>query len=94
MAIMKTFSNTTQYAGHFHDTTGIHLFRNLKAKHPALNIRRRHEPVATDTIYSDTKAVASGAKCAQFFVGRESLYKSAHGCKTDGEFTKTLQDEI
>ena len=38
-----------------------------------MNVPRRHEPVATDTIFSDTPAVDSGVKQAQVFVGRDSL---------------------
>jgi hypothetical protein len=94
LAIMRTFSCTTQYAKRTHDTMGVNLFQNLKARNPALNVRRRHEPVATDTVYSSTKAIADGSECAQFYVGRDSIYKSAYGCKTDKQFTKTLQDEI
>ena len=43
--------------------------RHLKSRNPALNITRHHEPVATDTIFSDTPAVDSGATQAQVFVG-------------------------
>ena len=35
---------------------------NLKSRNPALNIPRRHEAVATDTVFSDTPAVDSGVK--------------------------------
>jgi hypothetical protein len=83
LAIMRTFSCTTQYAKRTHDTTGVNLFQNLKARNPALNVRRRHEPVATDTVYSNTKAIADGSECAQFYVRRDSIYKSAYGCRTD-----------
>ena len=38
-----------------------------------MNVPRRHEPVATDTIFSDTPAVGSGVQQAQVFVGRDSL---------------------
>ena len=38
-----------------------------------LNIPRRHEPVATNTVFSDTPAVDSGVKQAQVFVGRDTL---------------------
>ena len=31
--------------------------KHLKSRNPALNIPRRHEPVATDTVFSDTPAV-------------------------------------
>jgi hypothetical protein len=50
--------------------------------------------VTTDTVYSNTKVIANGSKCAQLYVGRDSIYKSAYGCKTNKQFTKTLQDEI
>ena len=43
----------------------------LKTRNPALNIPRRHEAVATDTVFSDTPAVDSGVKQAQVFVGRD-----------------------
>ena len=38
-----------------------------------MNAPRRHKPVTTDTIFSDTPAVDSGVKQAQVFVGRDSL---------------------
>ena len=47
--------------------------RHLKSRNPALNVPRRHESVATDTIFSDTPAVDSGVKQAQVFMGRDSL---------------------
>ena len=34
--------------------------KHLKSRNPALNIPRRHEPVATDTEFSTTPAVGSG----------------------------------
>ena len=46
---------------------------HLKSSNPALNIPRRPEAVATDTVYSDTPAVDSGVKMAQLFVGKASL---------------------
>ena len=42
----------------------------LKSRNPALNVHRRHEAVATDTVYSDTPAVDSGVKQAQFLLGK------------------------
>ena len=48
--------------------------RHLNSRNPALNVPRRHEAVATDTVYSDTPAVDSGVKQAQPFVGKESLF--------------------
>ena len=47
--------------------------RPLRSRNPTLNVPRRHEAVATDTVYSDTSAVDSGVKQAQLFVGKESL---------------------
>ena len=42
--------------------------KHLKSRNPALNIPRRHESVATDTVFSDTPAVDSGVKEAQVFL--------------------------
>ena len=39
---------------------------------PGINIPRRHEPDATDTIFSDTQAINDGSTMAQFFVGRDT----------------------
>ena len=57
---------------------------------PALNVARRHEPVATDTIYSDMPAVDDGSTCAQFFTGLDTKFCDAYGMKTDGDFISTL----
>ena len=43
-----------------------------ESRNPALNVPRRHEGVATDTIYSDTPAVDSGVTMAQLSVGKNS----------------------
>ena len=45
--------------------------KHLKSRNPALKIPRRHEAVATDTVFSDTPAVDSGVKQAQVLVGRD-----------------------
>ena len=52
--IRKTFQHTTQLG---RLTVGTLLKRAYKAVNPALNVIRRGEPVATDTIYSDTPAL-------------------------------------
>ena len=36
--------------------------KHLKSRNPALSIPRRHESVATETIFSDTPAVDSGVE--------------------------------
>ena len=51
--------------------------RHLKSRNPALNIPRRHEPVAADTIFSDAPGVDSGVKQAQMFVHRDTLVADA-----------------
>ena len=49
--------------------------KHLKSRNPVLNIPRRHEPVVTDTVFSDTLAVDSGIKQPQVFLGRDTLLK-------------------
>ena len=39
--------------------------KHLKSRNLALNIPRRHEPVATNIVFSDTPAVDNGVKQAQ-----------------------------
>ena len=68
--------------------------RHLKSRNPELNIHRRHEPVATDTIFSDTSAVDSGVKQAQVFVGRDSLVADVYPMKSGKQFVNTLEHNI
>ena len=56
--------------------------KHLKSRNPALNIPRRHEAVATDTVFLDTPAVDSGVKQAQVFVGRDTLVADAYPVKS------------
>ena len=86
-----SFDVTTQYArGRVSDT----LKQHWRSRFPACNVKRRNEAVATDTIFSDTPAVDSGAMAAQIFVGRKSLVADTYPCKTDKEFVNTLEDNI
>ena len=64
--------------------------RHLKSRNPALNTSTRREPVATDTIYSDTPAVDSGVKQAQVLVGRDTLVADAYPMKSGKQFVNTL----
>jgi len=89
--IKQTFEVTTQYARLPMSTL---LKKRYKSPFPALNVHRRDEPVATDTIYSDTPAVDSGATIAQVFVGVESLVTDVYAIKTDRQFINTLEDQI
>ena len=90
--IKKTFQNTTQFArgGVIHGT----IFDTHRAPFPALNVPRRNEPVATDTIFSDTPSINGGYTSAQLFVGCLSRFAVIYSMKTDSEFVHRLQDEI
>ena len=90
--IKRTFNATTQYAKQIIHENGMR--RHFKSRFPALNVRRRCEAVATDTVFSDTPAVDDGSMCAQLFVGHKSLVADVYGMKTDGEFVNTLEDQI
>ena len=68
--------------------------KHLKSRNPALNTPRRHEAVATDTVFSDTPAVDSGVKQAQVFVGRDTLVADAYPMKSGEQFVNTLEDNI
>ena len=46
--------------------------KHLKSRNPPLNIPRIHEPVATDTVFSDTPTIDSSVEQAQVFVGRDT----------------------
>ena len=59
-----------------------------------MNVPRRHEPVATYTIFSDTPAVDSGVKQAQVFVGRDTLVADVYPMKSGKQFVNTLKDNI
>ncbi len=78
--IKQTFEVTTQYA---HLPMSTLLKKQYKSPFPALKVHRRDEPVATDTIYSDTPAIDSGATIAQVFIDMESLVTNVYAIKTD-----------
>ena len=68
--------------------------KHLKSRNPALNIPMRHEPVATDTVVSDTPPVDSGVKQAQMLVRRDTLVADAYPMKSGKQFVNTLEDTI
>ena len=70
------------------------LKKHYKSPFPALNVHRRDEAVATDTVYSDTPAIDDGSTSAQFFCGMKSLVTDIYGMKTDKQFVNTLEDNI
>ena len=61
---------------------------------PALNVHQCQEPVATDTVHSDTPAIDDGSHSAQIFVGANTLVSDCHGMKTDKQFVNMLEDNI
>ena len=74
-SVQKTMEQCTQWGVSV--TKYILYKKHLKSRNPALHIPWRHEPVATDTVFSDTPAVYSGVKQAQVFVGRDNLVADA-----------------
>ena len=78
--VQKTMEQSTQWGVSIPNT--FPMKKHLKSRDPALNIPRRHEPVATDTVFSDTPAVDSGVKQAQVFVGRDPLGVDAYPMKS------------
>jgi hypothetical protein len=89
--IQRTFDVTTQFArGKVSNT----LKQQWRSRFPACNVKRCNEPVATDTVFSDTPAVHSGVTAAQIFVGRKSLVADVYGLKTDKAFVNTLEDNM
>ena len=70
------------------------LERHFRSPFPALNVQRRSEGLATDTVYSDVKDIEHGHQAAQFFCGHRSLVSDAFGVTTDAQFLQTLQDVV
>jgi hypothetical protein len=92
--IKKTFDATTQY-GTRGATEGHTLRNQILSPNPILNIPRRHEEVATDTLYSDSEAFDDGSTAAQFFIGRKSHFRSVSPLgRSDKNFPQVLYDEI
>jgi hypothetical protein len=89
--IKKTFDVTTQYARMPLNTV---LQKCFKSPNAAVNIRRRDEPMATDTIQSDVPAINGGEKYAQIFVRTKSLVTDVHDMKSPAQFPGVLTDEI
>ena len=94
--IKRTFLATTQYARKG-ASPGFYMKQHIKSPNPALHIPRRHEAVATDTVYgpNGTPAVDNGSTAAQVFIGRTSGHVWIKGCgKSDKTFVKVLYDCI
>ena len=59
-----------------------------------MNVKRRDEPVATDTVYCNTPTIDNGSTSAQIFVATKTLVTDVYGMKTDKQFVNTLEDNI
>ena len=92
--IKRTLEATTQYGtrGAIEGTT---LRQQIQAPNPVLNVPRRNEDVATDTLYSNTPAIDDGSTACQFFIGKTSKYRSVIPLgKSDKNYARALMDEI
>ena len=80
----------------FYQSVGANgtIRNSYRSRFPAANIERRNEPVATDTVYTDTPAYNGSQTCAQVFVGRRSRYIQIYGMNSDAQFVNTLNDVI
>ena len=67
----QVIKNTYQVTSRFGGTIPQHdyLKKHFKSRNPVFNIPRRNETVATETIFSDTRAFNDGSTMAQFFAG-------------------------
>ena len=92
--IKRTFKATTQY-GSKGAVKGTTLRNQHVSPNPILNIPRRNEDVATDTIYGSVPAVDDGSTAAQIFIGRTSRYRTLRPAGTsDASYARNLMDEI
>ena len=94
--IERTFKATTRLDRIITGET-LWLRNALKAPNPALNVKRRNEPVAMDTIYGPVghPSIANGSTHAQFFIGCKSNYRSVYPCgKSDKDVHRCVEDEI
>ena len=74
---------------------GTKIMQTIRSPWPAVNVCRRHEPVATDTFCCQVPAVCTGGQTmGQFFVGRISLVIDIFGMLTEKEFVNTFEDVI
>ena len=82
--VQKTMEQSTQW--------GVSLPNTFPMKKHLTS--RRHEAVATDTVFSDTPEVDSGVKQAHVFIGRDTLVAYAYPMKSGKQFVNTLEDNI
>jgi len=93
--IRKTFTATTQNAASTSIVHGPKTNQTLNSPNPALNIRRRKEAVATDSLSADVPAVNTpGCAGAQTFVGRSSSLTDCCGFCSASEFPNAFLGNI
>ena len=61
---------------------------------PPFNVKRWSEPVATETLHSETPDMCDGSTCVQLFVGTKTLVTDSYGMKTDKQFVNALEDNF
>ena len=81
--INKTFQLSTQ---HTKTPESSVMKKTYSSPFPALNIKRRSESVATNTVYSKTPEIDDGSTCAQLFIGTKTLITDVNGMKSDKQF--------
>ena len=54
----------------------------------------RDEPVATDTVHSDTLAIDNGSTSTQIFARTKTLVTNVYGIKSNKKFVNALEDNI
>jgi hypothetical protein len=92
--IKKTLRATTQY-GTRGAIDGVNLRNQILSPNPVLNVPRRHEDVAMDTLYGSVAAIDDGSTSCQFYIGRTSTYRTVRPLgNSDKEVPRTLMDEI
>lgn len=73
--------------------TGEHLYKQFKASNPTFNVRLRPQPLATETVFSDTAAVDSGGiRIAQIFYGTTSHVTDVFDLKQEKHFVNYFDD--
>jgi hypothetical protein len=87
--IQRIFNVTTQFALNQVSNTLKHHWQSC---FPVCNVNKQcNEPVAFDTVFSDTPAVDCGVTAAQIFVGCNSLVTDVCVIKQKKEFVNTLE---
>ena len=88
--VLKIMEQSTQWGFSIPNT--FPMKKHLKSRNLALNVPRRHKPVASDTVLSDAPAVDSGVNQAQVFVGRDTLFADAYLMKSGKQFVNSLEE--